>query len=227
MIRVVEVAGKGDAFGASAIVINRELLDEYMVLTQSIIVRMFDFTRYRVGRFDGWRNREFSDYEGHEDLWYRAHVEPGYASFLRGFHLVNPVITKAEVLRRHDYMQRDSGREYASFIAYDWKNKLVREVSTAPGATANYFTESDLPFETTPAFFKPEVLLRYKSDSEEYTLQSRSISCRGGWSLRTFDVNEAGQVHSISFIFGIFPTRNNSTGKHTTKGPKRQFLAGQ
>jgi len=53
MIRIVEVPGKGDAFGASAIVINRELLDEYMVLTQSVIVRMFDFTRYRAGRFDG------------------------------------------------------------------------------------------------------------------------------------------------------------------------------
>jgi hypothetical protein len=35
-------------------------------------------------------------------------------------------------------------------------------MSTAPDATANYFTESDLPFETTPAFFRPEVLLRTK-----------------------------------------------------------------
>ncbi len=37
--------------------------------------------------------------------------EEAYASFLRGLHLVYPVITKAEVLRRHDYMQRDAGRE--------------------------------------------------------------------------------------------------------------------
>ncbi len=46
-------------------------------------------------------------------------------------------------------------------------------MSTAPGATANYFTESDLPFETTPAFFRPDVLLKYKFDSEKYTLESR------------------------------------------------------
>jgi hypothetical protein len=220
MIRMVEVPGKGDAFGASAIVIDRELLDEYMVLTQSVIVRMFDFTRYRGGGFDGWRNREFSEYEAHEDLWYRAHVEPGYASFLRGFHLINPVITKAGVLRRHDYMQRDAGREYASFIAYDWKNKAVREVSTAPGATANYFTESDLPFERTPAFFRPEVLLRYKFDSDKYTLESRSISCRGGWSLRTFDVNEAGQVHSYIVYLRDLPYEEQLHWKAHNEKPK-------
>jgi hypothetical protein len=220
MIRVAEVPGKGDEFGASAVVINRELLDEYLVLTQSAIVRMFDFTRYRTGKFDGWRDRQFSDYEVHEDLWYRAHTEPGYASYLRGVHLVYPAITKAEVLRRHDHMQRNAGRDYASFIAYDFKNKVVREVSTAPGATANYFTQSDLPFEMTPAFFRPEVLLRYKFDSEKYTLESRSISCRGGWSLRTFDVNEAGQVHSYIVYLRDLPYEEQLYWKAHNERPK-------
>jgi hypothetical protein len=220
MIRMVEFPGKGDAFGASAVVINRELLDEYMVLTQSVVVRMFDFMRLRMERFNGWRNQEFSEYEVHEDLCYRAHVEPGHGSFLRGFHLLPPAITKAEVLRRNDYMQREACREYASFIAYDWKNKVVREVSTAPGATANYFTKSDLPFETTPAFFRPEVLLRYKFDSEKYTLESRSISCRGGWSLRTFDVNEASQVHTYIVYLRDLPYEEQLHWKAHNEKPK-------
>ena len=60
----------------------------------------------------------------------------------------------------------------------------------------NYFTESDLPFEITPAFFRPEVLQRYKSDPTKYTLNERSIDCRGSWSLQTYDINEEGQVHT-------------------------------
>ena len=68
------------------------------------------------------------------------------------------------------------------------------------GQTANYFTQSDLPFEMSPAFFHPEVLTRYKSDSDKYTLQDRSISCRGAWHLQTYDINDAGQgayVHRV------------------------------
>jgi len=32
---------------------------------------------------------------------------------------------------------------------------LIFEATEAPGATANYFTKSDLPFEMSPTFFRP------------------------------------------------------------------------
>jgi hypothetical protein len=38
--------------------------------------------------------------------------------------------------------------------------------------------------------------LKYKSDRDKYIIESRSISCRGSWELKTFDVNEAGQIHT-------------------------------
>ena len=95
-----------------------------------------------------------------------------------------------------DLRTAHEAKQYESFIAYDLKNGVVEEISCAPGATANYFTKSDLPFEITPAFFRPEVLQRYKSDPTKYTLEERSISCRGTWSLQTYDINEAGQVHA-------------------------------
>ena len=87
-------------------------------------------------------------------------------------------------------------RQYAAFTAVDWKNNVICEISCAPGATSNYFTRSDLPFEMSPVFFRPEVLLKYKADSDKYRLAGRSISCRGGWSLQTYDINDAGQVHT-------------------------------
>ena len=55
-------------------------------------------------------------------------------------------------------------------MAHDRKHDRIAEISCAPSALANYFTESDLPFEITPAFFHPEVLLKYKMDREKYWL---------------------------------------------------------
>jgi hypothetical protein len=48
----------------------------------------------------------------------------------------------------------------------------------------------------SPAFFKPEVLLKYKADRDKYTVGDREVSCRAAWHLRGIDVNEAGQVHA-------------------------------
>ncbi|MCE2530746.1 MAG: hypothetical protein J4G11_12890, partial [Acidimicrobiia bacterium] len=42
--------------------------------------------------------------------------------------------------------------------------------------------------------FRAEVLAKYKADSDKYTVGETTISCRGGWMLRDYGVNEAGQV---------------------------------
>ena len=49
---------------------------------------------------------------------------------------------------------------------------------------------------TSPAFFRSEVLHKYKADPDKYDLSDRSLSCRGTWHLTTYDVNEANQVHT-------------------------------
>ena len=102
----------------------------------------------------------------------------------------------------------------------DWKNGVVREISTEPGNTANYFTKSGLPFEVSPAFFRPDVLLRYKSDSDKYTLQDRSISCRGAWHLQTYDINEAGQVHTYIVYLRSLPYEEQLYWKAHNEAPK-------
>jgi hypothetical protein len=89
-------------------------------------------------------------------------------------------------------------KQYVEFIAYDWRNKRVTKISTDPAATTNYFKAegNTLPFELSPAFFRPEVLLKYKADRDKYTVGERDVSCRGAWHLEAIDVNEAGQVHA-------------------------------
>jgi hypothetical protein len=89
-------------------------------------------------------------------------------------------------------------KKYVEFIAYDWRNRRVTKISTAPAATTNYFQAegNTLPFELSPAFFRPEVLLKYKADRDKYTVGERDVSCRAAWHLEAIDVNEAGQVHA-------------------------------
>jgi len=80
--------------------------------------------------------------------------------------------------------------------------------------------ESELPFELTPAFFRPEVLLKYKSDRDKYQLEERSISCRGSWYLETFDVNEAGQVHTYLGYLNRLPYEEQLHWKQYNETPK-------
>ena len=72
------------------------------------------------------------------------------------------------------------------------------QISTEPAATTNYYEarENSLPFELSPAFFSADVLLKYKADRDRYTIGERDIHCRDAWTLRGFDVNDAGQDHA-------------------------------
>src|ERR1017187_5173410 len=136
VIRMAECEARGQREGATGITFNRDLLDEYLVLTESVLVRMFDFTRHRPGQFGGWSAGQDRRIHSDGDLHYLLHVEPGYASYARGIQLVRPLKPKDIVIRRF-YPEKPEERQYASYIAMNWKNGVVREVSCAPGATAN------------------------------------------------------------------------------------------
>jgi hypothetical protein len=77
-----------------------------------------------------------------------------------------------------------------------WRDNAIMEISTDPTATTNYFeaAKNDLSFELSPAFLRPEALSKYKPDREKYTVGERDFNCRSAWSLRGYDVNDAGQV---------------------------------
>jgi len=96
-------------------------------------------------------------------------------------------------------------RQYAIFKIYDRKNATNVETSCAPAYRSNYFQKSNLPWDVSPAFFRPEVLLRFKADPEKFTLEDRSITCRNAWHLKTFDINEAGQVHTYLCYLADLP----------------------
>jgi hypothetical protein len=218
-VRVVYVPGEGDRWGWKVVLIDRTTLDEYLALTDAAIIRVFDFTRFQPKNFNGWNNERKEKRIDDGDLHYRVCVEKGNGSYSRGFQVVRSNETKGTVYKRI-WSSDEEKKEYASFIAYDWKNKVIGEISCDPKCLSNYFTKSDKPFEITPAFFRPDVLLKYKKDPEKYLLEDRSITARNSWYLKTYDINAAGQVHAYLIYLRDLPYEEQVYWKSFNEAPK-------
>lgn len=216
MARIIQIGDEANGGFDRAVVVDRRLLDEYAAMTDSVVVQMFDFTNVALESFSGWADSRTEPLHDDSVLIYRRGSQPN-ASFARGVQIVRSRISKVGLLR-----SQDAGKptKYISFIAWDWKNKVVKDVSCAPDALANYFTTSEKPFETSPAFFRPEVLLKYKADTEKYTLATRSISCRGAWHLQSYDINAAGQVHTYLVYLGRLPYEEQHYWRSFNEAPK-------
>lgn len=197
---VVSVTSREDKGSRIALVSFKwRPLEEYLAATKSSIVRMFDFTLLRRSEFSGWSGGPTQEINESPDLFYRRKVMPGYAAYTRGVQILRPRRPYQAIFTgiTDGWFGREN-KQHAEFIAYDWRNKRVTRVSTDPQATTNYFQAAgnSLPFELSPAFFRPEVLLKYKADRDKYTVGERDVSCRAAWHLEAIDVNEAGQVHA-------------------------------
>lgn len=174
-------------------------LEEYLVASNASLVRMFDFTLLRRSGFSGWSKGPLQEFDESDHFFYHRKVMPGYAAYTRGVQIIRPRRPEKAVFTGiTDGWFGQKNKEYAEFIAYDWRNSRITKISTDPSATANYFNAegNSLPFELSPAFFRPEVLLKYKADRDKYTVGERDVSCRAAWYLKGIDVNEAGQVHA-------------------------------
>ena len=75
----------------------------------------------------------------------------------------------------------------------------IIEISTDPLATCSYFDMGEdylnRPHELSVACFNPEVVLKYKMNSDKYVVDEHNITCKESWYLRDIDVNDAGQVN--------------------------------
>ncbi|HHV7519235.1 TPA: hypothetical protein ACUNF5_000667 [Burkholderia orbicola] len=176
------------------VTILTEDLARYMVLAGFALVVFFDFTRFSSG-FGGWGDHERIDCKA-PDLFYHGGGIHN-ASYVNGRMIVRPTITLQDLVAEWEAESNpEREREYATFKIFDRKNNRDLETSCAPEFLSNYFQKSDLPWEISPAFFRAEVLHRFKADPEKYSLDDRSITCRNTWYLKSYDINEAGQVHA-------------------------------
>jgi len=194
-------------------------LELYLATTDSVLLRRFDFTLLRRESFGAWPDGPEAVLRKGSDFVCRQKVLEGSAAYTTGFQIVRPRRSYEEIFAE---FRGDRPKQYASFIAQDWRNRRVTEISTDPTATTNYFEakKNRLPFELSPAYFRPEVILKYKADQEKYTVGERDITCRNAWHLEAVDVNGAGQVFAYICYLRRLPYNEQLHWKGYNEPPK-------
>jgi len=224
VIRILAVQMPDTLEGREVVTILRKDLDEYMALADMALVLKFDFTRFIPSNFGSW-NGASRYHRNEEDLFYHGGVT-GSASFAHGAMVVRSKVSVAEQEEawRKEF-DGDEDREYAVYKIYDRKNDRNVETSCSPNSIVSYFENSDLPWQISPAFFRPEVLQRFKADPEKYTLEERSITCRGAWHLKSYDINDVGQVHAYIGDLARLPYEEQIYWKTFNEWPKGTISA--
>ncbi len=99
---------------------------------------MFDFTRYKKGSFSGWRgSNQAIQFENGTDIFGTLVVEKGNGSYSRGIKVKNISVPKEEIVNKAwGRSQSEESRQYVTFIAQDWKNKRIAEISCDPSCLA-------------------------------------------------------------------------------------------
>lgn len=195
---VVAITTREDKGSMALASFKWEPLEEYLAASDAALVRKFNFTLRRRGSFSRWSDDPPEEYREGDDLIYHQKID-GNAAYTVGIQIIRPRRPPKEVFTGvTDRWFGQKNKQYAEFTAYDWRNSRIAKISTDPKATANYFNSEEnlLPFEQSPAFFRPEVLLKYKGDRDKYTVGERDVSCRSAWHLEGIDVNDAGQIHA-------------------------------
>jgi len=202
------------------ILIRRNALDKLLHLGEWVLLRYFCFNRFKTAS----PSFNTSISEQCESKEYEAKFEirtcdDEYIEF-RGAQIERPKTPKEQLLSWGN-SDDDEENKYADFTVYDWKNRrILKNYSLDPINFANYFIESDLPFETSPIFFNAEVLDKYKTNPDKYELEERTISCRGGWYLQTYDINEHDQVHTYAVYLACLPYKEQLHWLQYNENPK-------
>ncbi|MFM0239875.1 hypothetical protein [Paraburkholderia phytofirmans] len=210
----------GTELRTTIVTVDRKLMNLHMAATDTCLFQMFDVdVRHdKFHMFDGGVEQVFTDRRSELVLKYR--IDDHHASYFRGGQILRPPLD-AHGLGDALYAAQNAPQQYASFITQDFKNGEVVDVSCDPTSLASYFEpDSALPFQTSPVFFRPEVLDKYKADPDKYRIDSRTITCRNSWHLKTYDFNEAGQVHTMITYLGNLPYEEQLYWKSFNERPK-------
>lgn len=206
-------------YNANFVLMKRSFIEKYSVLNKYFLLRMFDFTRFKVENIEAWGPN--GSVKSVDNIFWREYVQKNQ-SYRRGFQIIPFNMTSKDVIAT--YFKPDEEKEYATFVIYDLKNKCIREASCNPKNTTTYFSpQSDLPYEVSPAFFRSEVMNKYKSDPDKYKISERSIECRGAWVLNGVAHNEESQVFTYLKYLRDIPYKEQQYWLSFNEKPKKNI----
>lgn len=183
--------------------IDRAALNRFLVAASMSMVRLLVVTATDKSQLFMERESERRDWASKpNEIFLEASYVKSELVLVRGFDVVRvPANEREQVLQ---VLQGHEPRAYASFIINDFRNRRTIEWPTDPKEIGNYFVDSALPFGTSPAFFKPEVLTQYRTDPSRFHVLPDRVESVGAWSIPYY-VNEEGQVHAYLCDLSLLP----------------------
>lgn len=201
----------------SAIVIRKEELSKYVTASNQLLLRMVDFSNYDPSIFSSWNGKRRTETISTKITFGEHTFVYPTGSFFRGVQLIDMMMPMNRLV---DILWGNNEKEYVNLVIQDFKNDQICSHSCNPNTLDSYFEDSGNPLATSPAFFDAEVLRKYKSDSEKFIIKSRSIQCRGSWYLRSYGINDAGQVFVYLCDLNKLPYREQLHWKQYNVEPK-------
>ena len=203
IINITQTRNKGD--NLSLITCEPEILEDYLLATKSSIARLFLFQISGREKLNLSKEPKDRTIRAHSTELFSEAYQVNETCFLRGVQIIRLHNSPETVAKR--IMGNNIEKKHVEFTARDLRDGRIKKISTDPNATSNFFnmSESDKPLELSPAFFRPEVLSKYKADPEKYTLSERQINCRNAWTLRDIDFNDSGQIHAYICDLAVIP----------------------
>lgn len=205
--------------------LNREEIDKYLTISNSILIRFFDALIYEHIEFC----KELEEIiELPESNIYFNYItnEKSSKKWIRGFQLI-------DYENRYDEHETEK-INYQTFIIQDYDTKEIIEHTCNPNKLSNRFNNSDEPFELSNVFFKPEVLRDYKGDSEKFQISDRRISKGNYWDLNYSMSDDESQIIVYLIDLGHLPESEQMHWKIFNEKPhsklseqvyKQDFLA--
>ena len=209
--------------GITLVSFQRDALDRYLAIRDMVLVQMFDFTLYRkpFGTNSSWDNSERSPLQQSEQILFQQQTGTGIIG-TRGVQIIPPKLTRRAAEQRvRDSIAWPGPNEFVEFITLDIRHGGVRSVSSDPASTTTYFDmkDNELPLEVSPAFFRPDVLSKYRADQDKYPMTDNYISCRNAWGLR-YRVNDANQISAYICDLRNLPIKEQLYWKSFNEKPK-------
>ena len=165
---------------------KKEDLDKFLSISNSVLIRFFEFT---ISGKDVNLNLEselITDEKPDIYYTYFQNSEMGYAiKEINGFQVIYP---------EKDFEEREKETNFETFRIQDLESGKLINSTCNPDKVSNMFTKKNYPRDLSSVYFSKDVLDKYKKDSEKFTINDRSITCRDYWTLRYFMSDDKSQA---------------------------------
>lgn len=167
--------------------LNREELDKYLEISNSVLIRFFNIDIF--DKINPSNSSEEIVKLDSQEIYYKSRVQcddksnPTFKE-IRGFQIIRS---------NQKFEDEDLNINYQDFKVFDFKSGKIVVNSCNPKNLGNFFVESDNIYEISPAFFRTEVFKKYY-DADKYQITNRYIECKGVWSLRYSLSDDKSQV---------------------------------